>query len=273
MSNTSNTNKIIDCFLFYNELELLQYRLIVLDQHVDYFVIVESKQTFMGKEKPLFFEENKSRYEPFLHKIIHIIIEMPFLHPNVDISKDHQWKNESHQRNSFARGLLQLQLTDTDLIIIADVDEIPNPVTLKFLQNKTVETVLSFEQDFYYYNLNAKLKRKWYYSKILPFYVFKNLNMDAQAIRIFHGESYVPKAGWHLSYFGNPSMIQNKIQNFAHQDYNKDKYTSIDMITKRIECFTDLFGRADHEFEKISTKNNDFLPPMAETLLKEYILF
>ena len=266
-------NKIIDCFLFYNELELLQYRLIVLDPHVDYFVIVESKQTFMGIEKPLFFEDNKSRFEPFLHKIIHIIVEMPFLHPNVDTSKDHQWKNEAHQRNSFARGLLQLSLNNSDLIILADLDEIPNPETLKFLRNKTVDIVLSLEQDFYYYNLNSKLKRKWYYSKILPFFVYKNLNMNAQEIRIFHGEYCIPKGGWHLSYFGNPTMIQNKIKNFAHQDYNKNEYTSIEIITKRVESFADLFGREDHEFEKISTKNNDFLPPMAETLLKEYILF
>ena len=47
--------KIIDCFIFYNELDLLTYRLNLLNNIVDYFIIVESKHTFVGKEKNLFF--------------------------------------------------------------------------------------------------------------------------------------------------------------------------------------------------------------------------
>ena len=45
--------KIIDCFIFYNELDLLEYRLNILNDVVDYFVIVESTHTFVGKEKVL----------------------------------------------------------------------------------------------------------------------------------------------------------------------------------------------------------------------------
>ena len=51
--------KVIDCFIFYNELELLTYRLNLLYAIVDFFVIVESTHTHTGKEKPLFFNENK----------------------------------------------------------------------------------------------------------------------------------------------------------------------------------------------------------------------
>lgn len=51
--------KIIDCFIFYNELDLLNYRLNILNEVVDYFILVESIQTFVGKEKPLHYNENK----------------------------------------------------------------------------------------------------------------------------------------------------------------------------------------------------------------------
>jgi hypothetical protein len=51
--------KIIDCFTFYNELDLLNYRLNILNNVVDYFIIVESTHTHVGKEKNLIYEENK----------------------------------------------------------------------------------------------------------------------------------------------------------------------------------------------------------------------
>ena len=68
--------KIIDCFIFYNELDLLTYRLNLLNNIVDYFIIVESTHTFVGKEKKLFFDENKHLFENFNNKIIFLTIIM-----------------------------------------------------------------------------------------------------------------------------------------------------------------------------------------------------
>ena len=62
--------KIIDAFTFYNELDLLLYRLTALDHIVDYFIIVEATKTHAGKDKPLFFEENKHLYGKFMNKIV-----------------------------------------------------------------------------------------------------------------------------------------------------------------------------------------------------------
>ena len=42
--------KIVDCFIFYNEIDMLLYRLEILNEYVDYFILVESKYTFSGKE-------------------------------------------------------------------------------------------------------------------------------------------------------------------------------------------------------------------------------
>ena len=48
--------KVFDCFIFFNELDLLELRLNVLDSCVDYFVIVESAITFQGEDKEFFLK-------------------------------------------------------------------------------------------------------------------------------------------------------------------------------------------------------------------------
>ena len=46
--------KIFDVFTFYNELDLLELRMNILGNSVDYFVINEANITFTGKPKPLY---------------------------------------------------------------------------------------------------------------------------------------------------------------------------------------------------------------------------
>ena len=68
---------VVDAFHFFNELEMLQFRLAELNGYVDYFVIVEAKKTHSGIEKELFFENNKYLFEKYLHKIKHVVIDFP----------------------------------------------------------------------------------------------------------------------------------------------------------------------------------------------------
>ena len=51
--------KIFDCFMFYDEKTLLDIRLNILNEYVDYFVIVESKYFHNGKERELKFNINE----------------------------------------------------------------------------------------------------------------------------------------------------------------------------------------------------------------------
>ena len=108
--------KIVDCFTFYNELDLLTYRLNLLDNIVDYFIIVESTHTHVGKEKTLFFNENKHLFQKFTNKIIHIIVDdFPHKYNNVAIAKDKVWENEFFQRNAISRGIKSVKdLADTE---------------------------------------------------------------------------------------------------------------------------------------------------------------
>jgi beta-1,4-mannosyl-glycoprotein beta-1,4-N-acetylglucosaminyltransferase len=263
--------KIIDCFIFYNEIELLTYRLNVLNDVVDYFVIVESTHTHVGKEKKLYFNENKNLFENFMHKIIHIVVEdFPYKYPNVNIEYGHQWRNENFQRDCISRGLEQINLKDNDCIIIVDLDEIPDPDTLLDIKKGNIMIELNtLCMDFYYYNLNTLIDENWIYPKIISYKKFKELNIGCNAIRYSGSCPIIEKGGWHLSYFGDSNFIKNKITHFAHQEHNHDEITDIKKIEERVNKGLDLFKR-EITLKKISLYNNLYLPPKHNVYLKNF---
>jgi beta-1,4-mannosyl-glycoprotein beta-1,4-N-acetylglucosaminyltransferase len=268
---------IIDCFIFYNEFDLLYYRLSILYDIVDYFVLVESTHTFVGKSKPLYFHANRHVYEKFLDKIIHVVVDdLPYIHPHIDFSQNHQWENESFQRNAISRGILELEnkkkLSKSDFILITDVDEIPDPNTLSSMKYRIKNFhICSLEMDMYYYNLYTKfINEKWVYPKILSYDIYKTYHGDCESIR--KTQCYTIKnGGWHLSYFGDVYFIQNKLKSFSHQEYNTDEYTNTDKIVKRMSMSRDLFDRNDHhQLARISISMNPYLPYQYDQYLQKY---
>ena len=109
-------NKIFDCFSYWDEDLLLDLRFHLLNDIVDYFVVVESNKTWQNNSKELKFNINK--FQKFRNKIIYIpVTDMP--------SGSNPWEREHFQRNCITRGLNNSK--DDDFIIISDADEIPNP--------------------------------------------------------------------------------------------------------------------------------------------------
>ena len=156
---------------------MLNYRLNLLNKYVDYFVLVEATHTVVGKNKKLFYNENKHLYEKFQDKIIHIVVDdLPFKYPNIDISKKQQWCNEHYQRNCIKRGIDQLLLEDNDIIVICDLDEIPNPQIFREIKdNKKIITKSILKMDMYYYNLYSKAVTPWMHSQLFSFKEFSKL--------------------------------------------------------------------------------------------------
>ena len=115
---------IYDCFTFFNELPLLELRLKILSPYVDKFVLVEMNQTFRGDSKPFFFEENCHLFSDFADKIICVHPkDIPIMH------EERGWLLEYFQRNSIIKGLKDCK--SDDIIMMSDLDEIPNPDILK----------------------------------------------------------------------------------------------------------------------------------------------
>jgi beta-1,4-mannosyl-glycoprotein beta-1,4-N-acetylglucosaminyltransferase len=258
---------------FYNELDLLTYRLNILNDVVDYFIIVEAKYTHSGIEKPLFFNENKQLFSKFHDKIIHIIVEeFPFIYPNINYGKNEQWGNEHHQRNMISQGLAKLTLQPSDLIVISDLDEIPNPDTL--LESKKQNIVIGyFNMVLYYYNLNTLSESLWEKAKIISYGAYQLFNLSCTEIRHVTNNKCVSikNGGWHLSYFGDASFIQNKIKTFGHQEINKEEYTNIQHINHIIKTGGDISNRSYIRLIKLSIKNNHSLPPKYDIYLQRFI--
>ena len=120
---------IYDCFTFYDEIELLEWRLRMLAGVVDCFVIVEANRSFQNREKPFNLEKYRDRLAVYWDKIRYLKIteEIPYTD---------DWSIEIYQRNYIANGLKDCQADD--VIIIGDVDEIPDPRVLRQMQQSLV---------------------------------------------------------------------------------------------------------------------------------------
>ena len=258
--------KIADCFLLYNEIQMLQFRLRILCQVVDYFVIIESKHSFVGKEKEVYFHKNKELFDEYSDKIIYVLVDdFPHQYPNINISKNEQWKNEMFQRDCIKRGIDKIKLSDEDIIIVTDLDEIPDPVTLsKIKNNEIVIECNTLKMDNYYYNLNLKHKIKWDFPKIISYKYYKSID-SCDALRTTRTAIGIENGGWHLSYFGDKYFIQNKIRNFSHQELNNDKNTDEEYIQNYLDNV-----KNDKNFTPI--KDNNYLPPLYDVYLKEFII-
>lgn len=232
---------VYDCFMFSNELDILEIRLNELDKVVDKFVLVESPTTIMGKPKPLYYELNKERYAKFKDKIIHIVVnDMP---DGVD-----QWPRERLQRDAIMRGLTNCK--DDDIIIIADVDEIPSAKAVK-KYNKGMG-IVSFEQMFCYYYLNCVADHKWDWAKITTYDKLKGLMPGG--VRYAQNTPKIEDGGWHFSFVGGVDKIIEKIESYSHQEYNKPEIKDKDRIAKKIAAGEDIFNRGTkYQIKKIDS--------------------
>ena len=68
---------------------------------------------------------------------------------------DNPYLRENFQRNAIKRGIKKA--SDDDLIIISDLDEIPNPKTIHEFDIKKRYAV--FKQNHYYYKLNLQAQK------------------------------------------------------------------------------------------------------------------
>ena len=180
--------KIYDCFIFFNELDLLEIRLKTLDKVVDYFVLVEADKTHRGKKKPLYYEKNKKRFKRWEKKIIHIIVkDMPKIGISYgknwkvnSILKGGPWKLEAYQKKQIARGLKHCD--NEDIIMMSDLDEIPRPEKfpemIKALEGK--EKIALFDENFYNFFFNGFTSSGWTGTRACKFE--KNVSYEYEPI-------------------------------------------------------------------------------------------
>lgn len=210
--------QLFDGFTFFNELDILKLRLTLLHPVVDYFILVESTQTFTGNQKPLHFAENRHDFAPFLDKIIHVIVDdMP--------NTDNPWEREYFQRDAIVRGLANAEANA--LLLASDVDEFIRPDLLEATRTTVSgrEPARFLLNNFYfhtnYQNVFGPFK-EW------PGPFLANVGSLATTVSEMRRAvmssawtyprtaSFVADAGWHFSYLGDTSKFHYKLRSFSH---------------------------------------------------------
>ncbi len=253
--------KIIDSFLFFNEIDILDLRLNILYDYVDYFVITESDTTFSGNKKDFFYSQSKDKFEKFKDKIIYNPVKIP---DNISIS----WDREIFQRNSQIEKLKEI-CNDDDLIITSDIDEIPSTEVLENYKDWfEVDSLYHFKQNMYMYYLNNYKTDNWYGSRACSFSYLKDKSIDdiRQSTENENKLSgfVIENAGWHFTYLGGEDQIKYKLESFSHQEYN------IPSVKRNIKnCLDnniDVFGRGINY--KVVDIDDSFPNYIAENLEK-----
>ena len=265
--------KIFDCFMYFDEEIVLEVRLNMLNKYVDYFVIVESTYNHRGDKRRLLFNINK--FEKFKNKIIYLIydenpqnIEKVLENDNPSmISKKYilnAAKRENGQRNYIFNALEKAN--NDDLILISDVDEIPNLEALDI--DKIDKKIILFKQEMFYYKFNLKLpnliwtgtkacKKKnlvspqWLRNikdRKYPFYRLDTLFSNTKFIDV----KIISNGGWHFSNIKTASEIEHKLKSYLHHrefDVNPMSIKEIDDIIKNKQAIYDL--KVDKRINKI----------------------
>jgi beta-1,4-mannosyl-glycoprotein beta-1,4-N-acetylglucosaminyltransferase len=255
---------IYDCFTLRDELDMLELRLSILDKVIDKFVICEANKTFTNQSKPYTYLENIEKFEKWNHKIIYLPIELDDTGLNFSI-KDTKytptsaaWQFEYQQRSALIYGLDKIK--NDDLILIGDLDEIPNPQDIKNINIPT-----TFVMDFYYYFINNKSigpqDKQWLGTVAIKGEHFSK-STSIQELRNARYQFNFIKSGWHLSYMGGKEMIKNKIKTISHTEYNKEEYYNDKNIELSLKTGKDIFNREGMNFKLINLKddyNDDIL--------------
>jgi beta-1,4-mannosyl-glycoprotein beta-1,4-N-acetylglucosaminyltransferase len=261
--------KVFDVFPFFNELDILDIRLNILDPYVDCFILSEATKTFSGLDKPLYYQENKERFEKFNHKIIHNIVEdttSPDLHP---------YQRDVFQKDNIKKTILK-NISAEDVIIWSDVDEVPNPEAIHELNSYfEQDAIFHFAQEncMGYLNLvevggiiramtsdwDYEDRPRWMGTKvfgksILEKYTLSELRSKQEKetnYRIFPG-------GWHWSYVGSEGLsveerVLKKIECAAHSELNNEQ---IKNNVGRVKDNKDPLGRDYAIYEMVNVDDS-----------------
>lgn len=231
--------KILDCFLFYNEFDMLRLRTEYLCDVVDYFLISESNITFSGHKKEYNLDLIWNQIpDKIRNKIIRIKYE-----PDIDgfnfSQKDYHidndfWKIERGQRECISRYLSSFD--PSDRVMISDLDEIPDKTKIPSSGTSVAQTKLFY---FDFCNFTNIIWPGTIFTDVK--YVLSN-GFDSLRQKRYNLPT-ISDCGWHFSYFGDVEFIQNKIKKFAHQEYNKQEFIDEMNIHSSIEQKKDLYGR------------------------------
>ena len=244
--------KIIDCFMYFDEDMMLDLRLNILDKYISNFIICEATFNHKGLKKKLNF--NINNFSKFKNKITYLVLDKEPINIRKVNTEDNEATINSKildnsinrdigQRNYLIEGIKKFN--DEDLILLNDIDEIPNLEIFKY-QNK----ITIFKQKMIYYKFNlvypnffwmgSKICKKKYLTspqwlrnikpKNYPWWRMDTLFSNKKYMDI----NFIENGGWHFSNIKKPEQIDYKMKNFAHHLEYELSGMNIEKLKKNI---------------------------------------
>ena len=287
--------KIFDCTTFFEEDLMMELRFNILNEHVEKFIVVESRFSHSGNKKKLNFDINN--YKKFKNKIIYLVIdEEP--HDLIELNNN----NSSIQRlNSIKRieqsyDYIRFGLKDAaeeDIILFSDNDEIPNldKCNLNEIKNK----IYIFEQKILNYKFNLLYDLiPWYGTRACKFkniksfpwlknlknkkYPFWRLDVFFNKFKSMNVE-IINNGGWHFNNLKTAEGLYKKLTNLGHHnEFDASKITveelqnKIDNKLAFYDHTADKTGKNKYDFEyKLKKISDDQLPKFLLDNKENYI--
>jgi len=245
-----NKHKIIDCFLFYNELDMLEFRLTELNEHVDYFFILDSDFDFAGNKKDSIFELNKNRFDTWKEKIIRI--DCPELTAElfnqINTEKYTQYKNLStniinkdniifYMMIKLIERLPQLELDFEDIIMFSDIDEIPDFTTLDLINDYLLFNSVILRQKRFFWTTKYIDKDLSFgtschqYTRIAQNPLVLDHFYKVKSNKKFSNNTFLD-SGWHFSHFEDLGNLHKKLELINNREYSlKDLKLKMNNLT------------------------------------------
>ena len=238
-------NKIIDCITFFDNNFIFDFRYNVINKYVDKFIICESSYDHKGNIKKINFDPEKKYADN--KKVMHVLLKRPFP------VNSNPWQNQAIQREFILENLDFAD--DEDYIFFSDPDEIPNPDLLKNFELKKKYGI--FMQKFFNYKFNLfnPYESPWEGPRVCRKKNLKSINYMRQKIKLKNSKySFLRidkersveiflNGGWHFNNLMTPNQISKKLKTYAHEEYSDEKFSSSEVIEKKIAKKTDLFER------------------------------
>lgn len=221
-----------DCFTFYNELDVLEARLVELDGVADRIVIAEATTTHTGHPKPLYFAESRSRFSRFASRIEHLAVELP---PGDGVDP---WERERAQRDALAGALEQAD--PADLVIVSDVDEIPRAAAIPEVSRLTLYGPVMLAMRLYVYSLHWRDPATWLHAKAMRARDALRLRSERgwslSDLRLCFDFPVVSEAGWHFSSFFGPEDLALKLRSFAHSKVDTPEIDATTALAQALQA-------------------------------------
>ncbi|CAK7216449.1 hypothetical protein SCUCBS95973_002816 [Sporothrix curviconia] len=293
--------KVYDLCMVNAELDWLEIRLNTTYDEVDYFVIVEGAKTFTGLGKPLTIRDNWDRFAPYHAKMLYHELKYP-----ANFNPPRAWDREDLQRNAMflqvlapgatkdagtgAAGAIPLEAVPQqgDVLVVADVDEIPRPSTLRTLRLCDFPRRLTLSSKFYYYSFQFRHQGpEWAHPQatiydglsgtVLPV----NLrNGDGRrggdavsllgrlvqavmtpftALRRHWDKADLPNSGWHCSScYATMGELMHKLESVSHTWMNHEFFRNPERAAHHVRHGIDLWDRPSEVYDHII--NNTDIP-------------